>query len=558
MTVTPASVAEALTAKLTAAVTAQKKLGWTTPAHKKKLDAAQASMAAVTTTIAASVKASAKIGAGAKAGAKTDALSLGVGVSAKTAAAVSAGVSLGIGFSASASLSAKLVTTLHSATAAVAKLNVAFSSMNAASAKVAGTNGVMPPGRAVDSGGVDSAFRELDGHLSQSQSQASALVPPTPKSPVTLEVRMARKGCWFADLATDDETPLSGKVNFEVDEKVFVGTVDPQNTGIDGSRARCRIIGGNGGLRNQISGKSYTGAAGVQVKTIVRDILHECGEDLSDLSDGTTLDQYLPRWHVSAGTGEDALTDLAKAVGAEWRVLRNGEVWFGVELWPEVTTDHRVLDEDWSNGAVTLAPDAPDLVPGVVFQGQRIEYVTHTVDAGKLRTEVRKDHPRAALDQFLSKLRRDVDYSREWPCKVITQNPDYTLQLLPDDDAMKAAGLDKVPIRYGLPGMRAKLKSGARCHLAFAAGDPKRPFAHNWEHDDEFVESVEITVGGRSAAIARVGDPVDVFFATGVPIPIVGGIGVPPAVTPIAPGTFITLTAPCQAVIAAGNGKALA
>ena len=74
MTVTPASVAADLTAKLTATVTAQKKLAWTTPAHKKKLDAAQASLAAITTTIAASVKASAKIGVGAKAGAKTDAL----------------------------------------------------------------------------------------------------------------------------------------------------------------------------------------------------------------------------------------------------------------------------------------------------------------------------------------------------------------------------------------------------------------------------------------------------------------------------------------------------
>src|SRR6478609_3719473 len=554
MTVTPSSVAEALTAKLTATVTAQKKLAWTTQAHKKKLDSAQAALAAITATIAASMKASAKVGVGAKAGAKTDALSLGVGVSAKTAAAVSAGVSLGVGFSASASLSAKLVTTLQSATAAVAKLNVQLSTMNAASAKVAGTRGVMPPGRAVDGAGVDAAFRELDGHLGQSQGQASALVPPTPKSPLTCEVRMARHGCWFADLATDDEKPLTGKVHFEVDEKIFVGTVDPQNTGLDGSRARCRIIGGNGGLRNAISGKSYTGGAGVQVKTIVRDILHECGEDLSDLSDGPTLDQYLPRWHVSSGTGEDALTDLAKEVNAEWRVLRNGEVWFGVELWPEVTTDHRVVDEDWSNGALTLAPDAPDIVPGVVFQGQRVEYVTHTLGPNELRTEIRKDHPRAALEQFLSGQRRDVDYSREWPCKVITQNPDYTLQLLPDDEAMKAAGLDKVPIRYGIPGVRAKLKPGARCHLAFAAGDPKRPFAHNWESNEETVESVEFVAGERSAGIARLGDPVQVFVAPAVPIAIAGVIH--PAETPFT--GFITVTTSLLAVIDGANTKAIA
>ena len=317
------------------------------------------------------------------------------------------------------------------------------------------------------------------------------------------------------------------------------------------------MVGGNGGLSKTIPGKSYTGS-GVKVGAVLRDILHACGEDLSDLSDGPTLEQVLPRWHVSSGPANEALTDLATAAGASWRVLRDGTVWFGVELWPEVSPDHVLVDEDWSSGALTLAPETADMVPGVVYQGQKIEYVVHQLDE-KLRTEVRTDHPRAALDRYMAGQRRQVDYSREWPCRVVTQNPDYTLQLDPDDAVMKGAGLDKVPIRYGMPGMRAKLKPGARCHLAFAAGDPARPFAHNWEPDENSVESVEFTAGGRSAPLARIGDPVDVFFALGIPIPLIGGLIIPPSPSPVpfAPGTTITFTTPVQAVISSGNGKVL-
>jgi len=325
----------------------------------------------------------------------------------------------------------------------------------------------------------------------------------------------------------------------------------PAKSGIDGSRARCHVVAGNGGLSSVIEGKSYTGSVGVKVKAVLRDILHACQEDLSDLSDGDILEQSLARWHVSSGPANEALTDLANAVGASWRTLRDGSVWFGVELWPEVAPDHQVLDEDWSSGAITIAPETPDLVPGVVYRGQKVEHVIHQLDE-KLRTEVRTDHPRAALDRYLAGQRRSIDYSREWPCKVITQNTDYTLQLLPDDAAMQAIGLDKVPIRYGIPGMRAKLKPGARCHLAFAGGDPKRPFAHNWEFDEDTVEVIEFVAGGRNSGLARIGDSVKVFVDPGVPIPVSGTVSGAPFVG------VMTIVTPLAAVIETGNPKFIA
>lgn len=543
---TPKESIGALGAKFQALVTTQKKLNWTTPAHKSQLDQVSAAIAQLSATAATSFAVSASAGAGA--GVKTDALSLGVGVSAKTASGVRAGVSLGVGFSAKAALSASVVTHAQAATALVAKLNAQFSALNKASAGIAGTNGVMPPGRGVDTAGVDSAFRDLSSKLGEAQSQANAAAPPITKSPLTGEVRMARMGPWIADLATDDETALAGKLKFVIDEQEWVGTVVPEQSGIDGSRARCQLVGGNGGLSKTIPGKSYTGGSGVQVKTVVRDILRACGEDLSDLSDGPTLEQYLPRWHVAAGSAQDALTDLCNRLSISWRVLRNGEVWMGPELWPEVTPEHRVVDEDWSAGAVTLAPDTPDMVPGVVFQGRRIEHVTHTLGL-TLRTEICTSHPAADLKQALSGNRRQVDYSAEWPCKVVTQNPDDTLQLLPDDDVMRASGLDKVPMRFGMPGFRVRLKPGARCHLAFAGHDPARPFATSFDANPDFVDSVECVAGGRSAGIARLGDSVKVFVAPGVPIPVSGTVSGAPF------AGVMTIATPLQAIIETANPK---
>lgn len=538
----------ALTSQLQAVVASQKALAWTTPALSASLDSVTASVAKIgaTLSLSATAASAASSSSGAGSGVKTDALSLGVGVSAATAASLSAGVSLGIGFSASASIAAALNTNLHTSIALVADLQRKLTGLNAQSASMAGTNGVMPPGRAADSSSVDAAIRALSSNLDEAQSQAQAQAPPAPIELITGELRMSRMGAWYADVATDDETALSGKITFSIDEQSFTGTVVPTNTGIDGSRARCRIAAGNGRHAAIISGKSYTGGAGVRVGAVLRDILHDCGEDLSDLADGPTLDRTLPRWHVSEGPAHAALVDLADAAGCSWRTLRDGKIWFGPETWPIVTPDHRVVDEDYSAGALTLAPDTPDMVPGVVFNGIRVEHVIHHLGP-TLRSEIRADHPAAALTRFLAGQRRGVDYSRDWPCKVVTQNTDGTVQLLPDDDVMKARGLDHVPIRYGIPGFVAKIKNGARCHLAFAGGDPSRPFAHNWEPDKDAVESVEFQTSGRSAGVARIGDALQIFFAPGVPIPISGTL------SGASFAGIITIATPLVGVVQSGN-----
>jgi hypothetical protein len=536
---------DALKSKLAAVVNAQLALRWTPPALAASLQAALDSLV----TLDATIKIASPEGNGTppSAGRKTDALSLGVGVSASAAASISAGLSLGVGVSATASLATQLTTSLHVAISGVGTLERELATFNAQASLQAGTKGVMPPGRKLEQGGVNRAMRGLNGNLTDCQNKANASAAGKPVSPISAQLQHPRMGAWECSLDLDVTEPPSGKLTFQLDDIDFTGTVLADHTGMDGVRGKCRVVGGNGHLSRIIDAHSYSGGSGTTVGIVLRDILKACGEDLSDLSDKATLDKRLPRWQVSGGKASDALTALAEATDSAWRVLRDGTVWFGAETWPEVSPEGTVTNEAWSDGHLTLASETPDMVPGTVFQGQKIDHVTH--DFGRnLRTHMRTAGGSAvgALGA-LTRLPRQIDFSREYPCKVVTQNPDDTLQLLPDDQVMKSRGFDHVSMRYPFPGMRVRLKSGARCHLAFAAGDPGRPFATNWELDPDKVESVEIVSGGRSAPLARLGDPCTFYVTPGVPIPVSGTVSGAPFVG------VMTIATPMVGAVNGGN-----
>jgi hypothetical protein len=89
------------------------------------------------------------------------------------------------------------------------------------------------------------------------------------------------------------------------------------------------------------------------------------------------------------------------------------------------------------------------------------------------------DRMKAALAAYVRSLFAGLDYYASYPAKVVAQNGDGTLELQPDDP--RIPGLSNVPIRYGVPGVKATVASGARVLLGFAAGDPGKPQAELWE-----------------------------------------------------------------------------
>lgn len=94
-----------------------------------------------------------------------------------------------------------------------------------------------------------------------------------------------------------------------------------------------------------------------------------------------------------------------------------------------------------------------------------------------------------------------VDFLAAYQCKVVTQNPDGTLELQPDDSRLPP--YSKVPIRYGVPGVSALVANGARVLLEFAGGDPQKPIATVWESASVtllIITATTIKIGGSGAS----------------------------------------------------------
>lgn len=288
---------------------------------------------------------------------------------------------------------------------------------------------------------------------------------------LTARIPEPRVGAWHASVTIDHDAALTGAALIDLDGVTFSGTV--LRSGVHGGHVSVRVVGGAGGLSKELGAKAYTST---KASTVLGDILREAGETLSSTVDVSLTSGVLARWERSAGAASHALVSLIDELGLTWRVLRDGTIWIGKATYPEANAGAYVLrDEDWTSGAILISPEAPLLEPGTTFRGQQIEQVETVWQSNKLTAEAFVNSPRSTLERFLGSIRRRIDYSREYPARVVKQNTDGTLQLVPDDDVVKGAGLDKVPMRFGLPGITAEVLPGARCRLVFAAGDPSRP-----------------------------------------------------------------------------------
>ncbi len=172
---------------------------------------------------------------------------------------------------------------------------------------------------------------------------------------------------------------------------------------------------------------------------------------------------------------------------------------------------------------------------------------------------------KAALAGFIEQVMGRVDRFAFYPCVVVSQNADGTVELKPDAPRF-GAGLSRVPIRLGLPGVTVKVKQQARVMLGWEAGDPQRPFASIWEAAglDEITVTAQtkvtvisplVVLGDDENAkpVARLGDVVEVLFPPGA---IVAGMVTPPP--PLPPAAFagtLSITASLVGVITTGAQK---
>lgn len=285
-------------------------------------------------------------------------------------------------------------------------------------------------------------------------------------------ISMPRRGAWVAHLHVDTTTELVGPIVIATDGFTLRGTA--VRSSVFAGDVHVFAVAGGGGLQSNVDRRGYTLMPG---RTIATEALAEVGEALDPSSDAA-LDAPL-KWARHEGTADTAVTALAEHLDLSWRVEPSGLVWLGVDAYPNAPTtfESSILDRNDATGRIVLGCAFPWLLPGTTFEGLRVEHVVHEIGDSRVRSFVStagSDRFRGALERIVRKSLPELAYLRGFAARVVGQNPDGSLEVVPDE---LAPPLSRVPIRYGLPGISAKIAPGARCRVTFDDGDPSKPKA---------------------------------------------------------------------------------
>ena len=139
------------------------------------------------------------------------------------------------------------------------------------------------------------------------------------------------------------------------------------------------------------------------------------------------------------------------------------------------------------------------------------------------------------LHRLIDQRTRRLDYCALYPCTVVQQRADGTLDLSPETTALPAP--QAVPYRT-IPGVALTVPAGSRVLLGFEDADPARPVALLWE----LGTVTRLAVNGSSIRAAREGDGVAASVSmaawmAAVTTKLNTGAGVVPS----APGTLGTV-----------------
>jgi hypothetical protein len=147
------------------------------------------------------------------------------------------------------------------------------------------------------------------------------------------------------------------------------------------------------------------------------------------------------------------------------------------------------------------------------------------------------DRLMSAVESLVRRYTRRVDYAILYPCTVLADHGDMTLDLQPDNVFLPA--LTAIALWVGVPGLSVQVKPGAKVLLGFRDARPDQPYAALFGAGGlstltltldgpmvinvtgtATVNAAHLNLGGPGGAgVARLGDPVQVTDPQ-------GGIGI--------------------------------
>jgi hypothetical protein len=278
-------------------------------------------------------------------------------------------------------------------------------------------------------------------------------------------------GLWYAGVDLADEVALSGSITLSVLGVSYQGYVIAGGV-VDG-RSRYRVVAGAGGWGRELAPRAYANDAGLTVAKLVADAAAEAGEPTPADVPTRVLGPHFNRPALPASF---VLNQLAPRA---WYAREDGVVAFGAR--PALPASSLpVVARNPAARCVTLAltDSAAGLLPGVA---------TEYGSAADVEIELGPEGPRARLYASPAPSRRVSALARLLAAhdpgarfrgvheyRVVTQTGER-LNLQPVRSRAALPDLARVPVRAGVPGVKATHSPGSAVLVAFLDADPSRP-----------------------------------------------------------------------------------
>lgn len=358
---------------------------------------------------------------------------------------------------------------------------------------------------------------------------------------VSLHADFQRENTWRADLVIDaDVTHERGDLIELADASGTVlmrGRVLRSDTPYQ--RCEMRLVGGYGRLATRVAPKYYRSAP---ARTILEDLARDSGTvfEAGVLTQPEMLTEIVA-WVRRGGEAVTALQELirdALPTGWTWRARPNGEMWIGLDTWPEViAVGAETIREIPARGeieisGVTLA-ELLAIEPGMLYGGKPVHVVRIDSDETKLRGRLTTG-PTTMLDPIVGLVRKGAQdatahtaYHVLYSARVVQQDADsgaVSVVLQPDLDETSRTmpALTEVPLRAPFPGGRvlfsaAQIGAGdIHIIVGFEDGNPAKPYAVPWsvkptvEPNRVNINAFStIALGGDARGVARINDTID-------------------------------------------------
>lgn len=312
-------------------------------------------------------------------------------------------------------------------------------------------------------------------------------------------------GAWSADVDVDlgsrTELPTGPSV-LTIGTSVLVGTVDPEQSGRFGQRARARLVAGGGAWEKTVGARHYHNDLGVLSTAVLATTAAEIGERVVE----TTPSRFGVDFVRLEGPASRVLA------GLPWYVDATGTTVVGPRIPRPAGPDVKVLSWDARTHVATVASDAV-LTPGTILADERfgtakirdVEQIwddsgaratawTMPVSVASVLT------PGGQLVASVAAIAREASGSpflRTIRYRVVAQGPDgrFILQPVAKTAAPDLKGIDLAP---AIPGMSVKVPPGTVAHVVFLEGDRSQPVVVRFEEGTPLevkIDSVLVQLG---------------------------------------------------------------